>query len=80
MCLTSRESSDTLLVEAEPVDDRTWQSRPCRAVLEFVQDDHPRCEEYALRAMALRPELFDHERIVALAGRMGWGAGLRKLC
>lgn len=80
LCLTNQESSDTLLVEAEPVDGHTWQSKPCRAVLEFVQDDHPRCEEYALRAMALRPELFDPDRIVVLADRMGWGAGLRKLC
>lgn len=79
-CWTHREPADTLLVEAEPVGGRTWASRPGRAILEFVHDGYPRCEEYALRALLRRPELFDPERIVALAAQMGWVAGLRKLC
>lgn len=76
-----RENPESLLVEAVQLTERTWVSKPARAVLECAQWPHRahRWEEYLGRMFAYRFEVCAPATVAEAAGALGWRAGLRRI-
>lgn len=76
-----RESEDVFGVGARWFTERTAVSIPDRALLECAQypASAPRCEEYIGYAICWGGDAFAADRVQALAARLGWRAGLRRI-
>ncbi|MDE0653921.1 MAG: hypothetical protein OXI26_09735 [bacterium] len=76
-----RESDDVLAVGARWFTERTAVSTPDRALLECAQypASAPRCEEYIGYAICWGGDTFAAAGVQALAARLGWRAGLRRI-
>ena len=76
-----RESPGGFGVGGRQFTERTAVSEPDRALLECAQLPHhaPRCEEYIGYAICWGGDTFAPQRVQALADRLGWRAGLRRI-
>lgn len=76
-----RESEDVFGVGARWFTERTAVSTPDRALLECAQypASAPRCEEYIGYAICWGGDTFASVGVQALAARLGWRAGLRRI-